>query len=95
MGASNRDHAEPACANAFRLGDQSRVAWKVDGYVVSDCDAVADIERGRHFTQTMAEEAAISLKRGSDNECADFGQKAVDNSDYVKYVDAVKQGAVR
>ena len=38
------------------------------------------------------EAAAISLKRGTDNECADFGQKAADNSDYVKYVDAVKQG---
>ena len=40
----------------------------------------------------MPEAAAISLKRGTDNECADFGQKAADNSDYVKYVDAVKQG---
>ena len=92
MCAYNRVNAEPACANAFLLEDQLRGAWKFDGYVVSDCDAVADIERGHHFTQTMAEAAAISLKRGTDNECADFGQKAVDNSDYVKYVDAVKQG---
>ena len=92
MCAYNRVNAEPACANVFLLEDQLRGAWKFDGYVVSDCDAVADIERGHHFTQTMAEAAAISLKRGTDNECADFGQKAVDNSDYVKYVDAVKQG---
>ena len=92
MCAYNRVNAEPACANAFLLEDQLRGAWKFNGYVVSDCDAVADIERGHHFTQTMAEAAAISLKRGIDNECADFGQKAVDNSDYVKYVDAVKQG---
>ena len=92
MCAYNRVNAEPACASAFLLEDQLRGAWKFDGYVVSDCDAVADIERGHHFTQTMAEAASISLKRGTDNECADFDQRAKDNSDYVKYVDAVKQG---
>jgi beta-glucosidase len=92
MCAYNRVNGEPACANAFLLEDKLRGAWKFNGYVVSDCDAVADIERGHHFTQTMAEAAAISLKRGTDNDCADFGQAAADNSDYVKYVDAVKQG---
>ncbi len=60
--------------------------------MVSDCDAVTDIQRGHQFTETMPEAAAVSIKRGMDNECADFGQKALDNSDYVKYVDAVKQG---
>jgi beta-glucosidase len=92
MCAYNRVNAQPACANAFLLEDELRGAWKFDGYVVSDCDAVVDIQHGHHFTQTMAEAAAVSLKRGTDNECADFGQRAIDNSDYVKYVDAVKQG---
>ena len=92
MCAYNRVNAEPACANAFLLEDQLRGAWKFDGYVVSDCDAVSDIHRGHHFAASMAEAAAISLKRGTDNDCADFGQKPADNSDYAKYVDAVKQG---
>jgi beta-glucosidase len=92
MCAYNRVNGEPACANSVLLEDQLRGAWKFDGYVVSDCDAVADIQRGHHFTETMAEAAAVSLRRGTDNECADFGEKAKDNSDYVKYVDAVKQG---
>jgi beta-glucosidase len=92
MCAYNRVNGEPACANAFLLEDMLRGAWKFDGYVVSDCDAVSDIQRGHHFTPTMAEAAAISLKRGTDNDCADFGQKAADDSDYVKYVEAVKQG---
>jgi len=94
MCAYNRVNGEPACANSFLLEDMLRGAWKFDGYVVSDCDAVADIQRGHHFTPTMAEAAAISLKRGTDNDCADFGQEAADNSDYVKYVDAIKQGFV-
>jgi beta-glucosidase len=92
MCAYNRVNGEPACANSFLLEDQLRGAWKFDGYIVSDCDAIADIQHGHRFTPTMAEAAAISLKRGTDNECADFGQKATDNSDYVKYLDAVKQG---
>src|SRR5260370_27491130 len=40
----------------------------------------------------MAEAAAVSMKTGMDNECADFFNKAKDNSDYVKYLGAVKQG---
>ena len=92
MCAYNRVNSEPACANTFLLVDQLRKAWKFDGYVVSDCDAVADIFNGHHFTKTMAEAAAVSLKTGMDNECADFFTKATDNSDYVKYLDAVKQG---
>ena len=40
----------------------------------------------------MAEAGAAALKTGMDNECADFFTKVTDNSDYVKYLDAVKQG---
>ncbi len=92
MCAYNRVNGQPACANNFLLQDQLRGAWKFNGYVVSDCDAVADIQRGHHFTATMAEAGAVSLKDGMDNECADFFRKAVDNSDFVKFIDAVKQG---
>ena len=42
--------------------------------MVSDCGAIDDIQRGHHFTETLAEAAAISLKRGTDSDCADFGQ---------------------
>jgi len=92
MCAYNRVNGDPACASTFLLVDQLRNAWKFEGYVVSDCDAVADIFNGHHFTQSMAEAGAVSLKRGMDNECADFFTKATRNADYVKFLDAVKQG---
>ncbi len=92
MCAYNRVNAQPACANDFLLVDQLRGAWKFNGYVVSDCDAVADIFNGHHFTKSMAEAGAVSLKKGMDNECADFFRKARDNSDYAKFLDAVHQG---
>ena len=92
MCAYNRVNGEPACANTFLLQSQLRGAWKFNGYVVSDCDAIVDVFEGHKFTKNQAEAAAISLKRGMDNECADFFTVTQDNSDYVKYLDAVKQG---
>ncbi len=94
MCAYNRVNDQPACANTFLLKDQLRGAWKFNGYVVSDCDAIVDVFTGHHFTKSFAEAAALSMKTGMDNEYADFFTKATDNSDYVKYIDAVKQGVL-
>jgi beta-glucosidase len=82
----NSVNGEPGCANTFLLQDQLRDKWKFQGYVVSDCDAVADIQRGHHFVNTLPEAGAISIKRGTDLDCNDTG------SDYSRYVAAVKQG---
>jgi beta-glucosidase len=92
MCAYNRINGQPACANDFLLKNQLRGAWKFNGYVVSDCDAIVDVFQGHHFTKTQAEAAAVSMKTGMDNECADFFTKATTDADYVKYIDAVKQG---
>ncbi|HMD43202.1 MAG TPA: glycoside hydrolase family 3 C-terminal domain-containing protein [Candidatus Acidoferrum sp.] len=92
MCAYNSINGEPACANTFLLEDTLRGDWRFNGFVVSDCGAVLDIWSGHHYTKTKEEAAAISLKRGMDNECVDFTHKLTDNSDYVKYIDAVKQG---
>ena len=92
MCAYNRVNGEPACANTFLLQDQLRRAWKFNGYVVSDCDAVVDIYEGHHFRKSQAEATAASLKAGMDNECADFFTVAKDSHDYQPYLDAVKQG---
>ena len=92
MCAYNRVNGEPACANTFLLEDQLRGAWRFAGYVVSDCDAVVDIYEGHHFVKSQAEAAAVSLKKGMDNECADFFTVAKDSHDYQPYLDAVKQG---
>ena len=92
MCAYNRVNGEPACANTFLLVDTLRGAWKFNGYVVSDCDAVVDIFQGHHFTKSQAEAAAISNKRGMDSECADFFTITKDTHDYQPFIDAVHQG---
>ncbi len=101
MCAYNSINGQPACANDFLLTDTLRGAWKFKGYMVSDCDAVADIDGGlgmfttggHHYVKTLAEAAAVSMKHGVDNDCADFSQTPVDeSSDYQRYIDAVKEG---
>jgi beta-glucosidase len=95
MCAYNSVNGQPACANEFLLDDQLRGKWGFQGYVVSDCDAVRDIFEGHHFKPSQAEASAISLKRGMDNECADFVTKVTDDHDYAPFLQAVKQGLLK
>jgi beta-glucosidase len=90
----NSVNGQPGCANDFLLKDTLRGKWGFKGYVVSDCDAVADIERGHHYVRTTAEAAAVSLRAGTDNDCADFFSIRApgDREDYQRYIDAVNQG---
>ena len=95
MCAYNSINGQPACANEFLLEDQLRGKWGFKGYVVSDCDAVTDIFTGHHYTKSQPEASAISLKRGMDNECADFFAKVTDDHDYKPYLEAVKEGYLK
>jgi beta-glucosidase len=73
MCAYNSINGQPACVNQFLLDDTLRGAWRFNGYVVSDCGAISDISnakpRGHQFVETLPEAAALSLKRGTDNDC--------------------------
>jgi len=69
MCAYNAIDGAPACANTMLLQNHLRDAWKFDGYVVSDCGAVADVNTGHHYAKDMAQAAADSVKAGTDVEC--------------------------
>ena len=73
MCAYNAIDGNPACANTMLLRDHLRDAWHFDGYVVSDCAAVADVSSGHHYAPDFAHAAAVSVKAGTDVECG-FGQ---------------------
>ena len=91
MCAYNGINGQPACANEFTLDHTLRGAWQFQGYVVSDCDAVRDIFNGHRYRPSQPQASAISLERGMDNECADFGEPNSD-SDYRPFLTAVQQG---
>jgi len=85
MGAYNRYMNDPACASPFLLQQTLREQWKFKGYVVSDCDAIADIWKDHKTVKTDAEAAAISIKAGCDLNCGDT---------YLALNKAVQQGLV-
>jgi beta-glucosidase len=85
MCAYNRVDSLPACASDLLLKSILRGAWGFRGYVVSDCDAVSDIYRTHHFTQTAAQASALALQAGTDLDCG---------RTYDSLVAAVHQGLV-
>jgi len=90
MCAYNAIDGAPACASTMLLRDHLREAWKFDGYVVSDCAAVADVSTGHHYAPDMAHAAAAAVKAGTDLEC-----EYAEGQAYPSLVDAVHQGLIR
>lgn len=72
MGAYNAVNGEACCASRTLLKDILRGKWKFDGYVVSDCGAIADIHLHHGFTRTAEESAALALEAGCDLNCGNI-----------------------
>ena len=90
MCAYNAIDGAPACANTMLLGEHLRDAWKFDGYVVSDCGAVADVYSGHHYSADMPHAAAAAVKAGTDLECGYKTWQA-----FPSLIDAVRQGLIK
>ena len=69
MGAYNRVNGEACCASKWLLQDVLRDRLGFDGYVVSDCGAICDINEHHHLTETAAESAALALNSGCTLNC--------------------------
>jgi len=71
MCAYNAVDGKPACAQPMLLQEHLRDAWGFQGYVVSDCGAASDVFKGHHYSKTIEEGVAASLKAGMDLVCGD------------------------
>jgi beta-glucosidase len=90
MCAYNSIDGKPACAQPMLLQEHLRDQWHFQGYVVSDCGAASDVSQGHHYTNTMEEGMAASVKAGMDIICAwPPGHLTVEGSAVLR---AVKQG---
>ncbi|HUB17629.1 MAG TPA: glycoside hydrolase family 3 C-terminal domain-containing protein [Acidobacteriaceae bacterium] len=89
MCAYNAIDGAPACANTMLLHDHLRDDWHFDGYVVSDCAAVADVFTGHHYAPDMPHAAADAVKAGTDLECSYMEGQA-----FPSLIDAVHQGLI-
>ncbi|MGA8149957.1 MAG: glycoside hydrolase family 3 C-terminal domain-containing protein [Terriglobales bacterium] len=90
MCAYNSINGQPACVNDFLLRDRLRGDWHFNGYVVSDCGAIANVWDGHHYVKSPEQAAALAIKTGMDLECAFPDSQADPN--YAKYVRAVQEG---
>jgi beta-glucosidase len=93
MCAYNRVNGQPACASDLLLKERLRGAWQFNGYVVSDCDAVADINKNHKYAPDQAAAVAAALKMGVDNECHTAtlrGEKGLGN----RYKEAYERGLI-
>ncbi|MBR8534017.1 glycoside hydrolase family 3 C-terminal domain-containing protein [Carboxylicivirga sediminis] len=69
MGAYNAIYGQPACSNEFLIKDILKKEWGFNGYIVSDCGAIADIHNGHQYTNNITESAALALNTGINLNC--------------------------
>jgi beta-glucosidase len=88
MCAYNAIGGWPACANKLLLKDHLRDAWGFDGFVVSDCGAIADVFQGHKKVADIEHASALSLQAGTDLSCSIWAPG------FNSLANAVKQGLV-
>lgn len=71
MGAYNRINGEPACGSKTYLKETLYGEFGFDGYVVSDCGAICDINNNHKVTENEAESAALAVNNGCQLNCGD------------------------
>ncbi|KAM0875929.1 hypothetical protein ACQ4PT_036484 [Festuca glaucescens] len=64
----------PTCADPDLLTKTIKGEWGMNGYVAADCDAVALIRGGHHYTPTDEDAVAAALKAGMDMDCGNYTQ---------------------
>ena len=74
MCSYNAVNGVPSCANGDALGALARGSWGFDGYVTSDCGAVADVQDSHKYTADAAATVTAVLSAGMDTDCGSFMQ---------------------
>ncbi|GJN25819.1 hypothetical protein PR202_gb13699 [Eleusine coracana subsp. coracana] len=72
MCSYNQVNGVPTCADAAFLKGTIRTRWGLDGYIVSDCDSVDVFFRDQHYTRTVEDAVAATVKAGLDLDCGPF-----------------------
>ncbi|XP_067673888.1 uncharacterized protein [Haliotis asinina] len=88
MCSYNSMNGVPTCASKQLLNDILREEWGFTGYVVSDENAIENVQRGHHYADNYVDVAADCVNAGCNLELA--GPE--DNLAYFSIVDAISQG---
>ncbi|KAL8162567.1 hypothetical protein V2J09_014056 [Rumex salicifolius] len=71
MCSYNSVNGIPACGSKDLL-QKVRDDWGFNGYIASDCDAVATIFEYQHYTNSPEDAVALALKAGTDINCGTY-----------------------
>lgn len=80
MSSYNALNGIPTSSSSFLLTDVLRERWGFRGYVVTDCDAIADICRAHHFVPNYVEASALAVNAGCDINCGRTLQKYLEQA---------------
>ncbi|KAJ0616155.1 putative xylan 1,4-beta-xylosidase [Helianthus annuus] len=69
MCSYNQVNGKPTCADSNLLKSTIRGSWRLNGYIVSDCDSVGVMYTDQHYTATPEDATAESIKAGLDLDC--------------------------
>ncbi|CAB4267580.1 unnamed protein product [Prunus armeniaca] len=72
MCSYNQVNGIPTCADPDLLAGVIRGEWKLNGYIVTDCDSLDVYYNTQHYTKTPEEAAAKALLAGVDLNCGPF-----------------------
>ncbi|CAL8997928.1 unnamed protein product [Prunus brigantina] len=72
MCSYNQVNGIPTCADPDLLAGVIRGEWKLNGYIVTDCDSLDVYYNTQHYTKTPEEAAAKALLAGLDLNCGSF-----------------------
>ncbi|KAK9697157.1 hypothetical protein RND81_08G018800 [Saponaria officinalis] len=72
MCSYNQVNGKPTCADRDLLSGVIRGDWKLNGYIVTDCDSVKVLFNDQHYTKTPEEAAADAILAGVDLNCGYF-----------------------
>ncbi|GFP87085.1 beta-xylosidase/alpha-l-arabinofuranosidase 2 [Phtheirospermum japonicum] len=75
MCSYNQVNGKPTCGDPDLLSGVIRGQWKLNGYIVTDCDSLNEMFNTQHYTKTPEETAALSINSGLDLNCGDFLSK--------------------
>ncbi|MFQ6628627.1 hypothetical protein Gotur_006609 [Gossypium turneri] len=75
MCAYNRVNGVPNCADYNLLSKTARGQWGFNGYITSDCDAVAIIHEDQGYAKLPEDAVADVLKAGMDVNCGTYLKK--------------------
>ncbi|KAJ8426315.1 hypothetical protein Cgig2_011986 [Carnegiea gigantea] len=72
MCSYNQVNGKPTCADPDLLAGVVRRDWKLNGYIVTDCDSIDVLYNSQHYTKTPEEAAAKAILAGVDLNCGSF-----------------------